>query len=56
MIVESRWQSIDDKAEHPAEPLYQVVTLRDGRIVEMQDCRSHKDALRYAKRRASAPV
>ena len=33
---------------------YQVLTLRDGKIVDMQGCRSRREAERLARRRSRA--
>jgi hypothetical protein len=30
---------------------FQVLTVRDGKIVDMQDCRSRREAERFARRR-----
>ena len=30
---------------------YQVLTIRDGRIIDMQDCRNRADAERFARRK-----
>jgi hypothetical protein len=40
-------------AEHGDERTrrYQVLTIRDGRIIDMQDCRSRADAERFARRK-----
>ena len=35
---------------------FQVLTLRDGKIVDMQGCRSRREAERLARRRMRAPV
>ena len=50
-MIEGRWDAADPP-EPGLDPFYQVLTLREGRIVEMQDCRSREKALRYAKLRA----
>jgi hypothetical protein len=31
-------------------PFHQVLTLRDGRILRMEDCRSQRQAMRHARR------
>jgi hypothetical protein len=52
VLIEGRWEPTDPDGPSLTDPLYQVLTLRDGRIVEMQDCKSRDKALRYAKTRA----
>ena len=52
VIVEAQLKSAEPDEGRSASPFYQVLTLRDGRIVNMQDCASREKALRYAKQRA----
>ena len=51
VMIEGRWDA-GDPPTSGADPFYQVLTLRNGRIAEMQDCKSRDKALRYAKSRA----
>jgi hypothetical protein len=34
---------------------FQVITLREGKIVDVQGCRTLREAARYARRRRPAP-
>ena len=34
---------------------FQVITLREGRIVDLQGCRTLREAERYARRRRQSP-
>jgi hypothetical protein len=53
LIIEGRWEGRDPGQPERAYPFFMVVTTRNGRIVEMQDCSSRDKAVRYAKRRAN---
>jgi len=48
LILEGAW----GPAEGPERTFFFVITLCGGKIVEMQDCRTRKAALRHAGRRA----
>ena len=52
-MIEGRWEGRDPGQRGLSDPFFQVLTFRDGRIVEMQDCGSREKALRHAKRRAA---
>ena len=47
IIGSSEWMGTDGRRQ----VRYQVVTLRDGKIVDMQGCRSLREAKRFAARR-----
>jgi ketosteroid isomerase-like protein len=49
LVVGGRW-TMQDGSQETAERFFQVLTVRDGRIVDMQGCTSRRAALRYAKR------
>ena len=53
LMIEGRWDGRDPEQSGLSDPFFQVLTIRDGRIVEMQDCISRGAALRYAKSRAA---
>jgi hypothetical protein len=53
LMIEGRWQGRDPEQSARSDPLFEVLTIRDGRIVEMQDCVSRDAALRYAKSHAA---
>ncbi|HSS54465.1 MAG TPA: hypothetical protein VLK79_07435 [Gaiellales bacterium] len=53
LIIEGRWEGRDAEQSGLLNPFFQVLTIRDSRIVEMQDCVSQNTALRYAKSRAA---
>jgi hypothetical protein len=40
---------MDDGGHEVASRFFQVLTVRDGRIVDMQGCASRRAALRYAR-------
>lgn len=46
IIGSTRW--LDDDARQ--QERYQVITLRDGMIADMQGCRSRREAERFARR------
>ena len=46
IMVGARWRSPNGSATEPAERFYQVLTIREGRIVHMRDCRSRREAVR----------
>ena len=45
-MVGAHWRSRSGSATEAAERFYQVLTIREGRIVQMRDCRSRREALR----------
>ena len=47
IIGSSEWPGADGRAQ----VRYQVLTLRDGKIVDMQGCSSRREAERFARRR-----
>jgi ketosteroid isomerase-like protein len=49
LVVGGRW-TMQDGSQETAARFFQVLTVRDGRIVDMQGCTSRRAALRYAKR------
>ena len=53
LIVGGHW-TMQDGSQETAGRFFQVVTVRDGRIVDMQGCASRRGALRYANRSARA--
>jgi hypothetical protein len=48
LVLEGDWRT----AEGGERTFFLVLTLRDGKIVQMQDCRTRKAALRHAARRS----
>ena len=46
IIGSTRWLAEGQRAER-----FQVLTLRDGKIVDMQGCSSRREAERFARRR-----
>jgi ketosteroid isomerase-like protein len=50
VVVGGRW-TMENGTRETAGRFFQVLTVRDGRIVDMQGCSSRRAALRYAKRR-----
>ena len=44
LVVGLQWRRLD--RPHTAAELFQVLRLRDGKIVDMQDCRDGLDALK----------
>jgi hypothetical protein len=46
VVMELRWRTDDNGGR--VRSLFQVLTLRDGKIVDMQDCRTRRAALSYA--------
>ncbi len=49
VVVGGSW-TMEDGSRQTAGRFFQVLTVRDGRIVDMQGCTSRRAALRYAKR------
>jgi ketosteroid isomerase-like protein len=49
VVVGGSWTGSDGPAE-PEQRFFQVFTVRDGRIVDIQGCTSLRDARRYARR------
>jgi ketosteroid isomerase-like protein len=49
VVVGGRW-TMDDGSRETAGRFFQVFTVRDGRIVDIQGCTGRRAALRYAKR------
>ena len=47
IIGSSQWPAGDGKRHER----YQVLTLRDGKIIDMQGCASRREAERFAHRR-----
>jgi hypothetical protein len=45
LIVSTRWTSPDGRGER-----YQVITFRDGKIRDLQGCRSRREAERFVHR------
>ncbi len=46
IIGASEWMGTDGRRQ----VRYQVLTVRDGKIVDMQGCRSRREAERFARR------
>jgi hypothetical protein len=46
VIGSARWLDRDGKAQE----WFEVVTFREGKIIDMQNCRSRRDAERFARR------
>jgi len=49
IVVGGRW-TMDDRGDEVAGRFFQVLTVREGRIVDIQGCTSHRAAMRYARR------
>jgi ketosteroid isomerase-like protein len=49
LVVGGRW-TMEDGSSETAGRFFQVLTVRDGRIVDIQGCTSRRAALRYANR------
>jgi ketosteroid isomerase-like protein len=49
VVIGGRWTMADGSRE-TAGRFFQVLTVRDGRIVQIQGCTSRREALRHAKR------
>jgi ketosteroid isomerase-like protein len=49
VVVGGRWTMLDGSHQR-AGRFFQVLTVRDGRIVNIQGCKSRRAATRYAKR------
>jgi hypothetical protein len=49
LVVGGRW-TMDDGSSEEAGRFFQVVSVRDGRIVDIQGCRSRRAAMRSARR------
>ncbi len=47
IIGSTQWMGTDGRRQER----YQVLTLRDGKIVDMQGCTSRREAERFARRR-----
>jgi hypothetical protein len=45
IITSTRWTTPDGQGER-----YQVITFRDGKIRDLQGCRSRREAQRFARR------
>ena len=50
VVIGGRWQ-MEDGGEQEAGRFFQVLTVRDGLVVDIQGCASRRAALRYARRR-----
>jgi ketosteroid isomerase-like protein len=50
VVVGGRWTMADGSTEE-AGRFFQVLSVREGRIADIQGCRSRREALRYARRR-----
>jgi hypothetical protein len=50
IIGSTSWLAADGRAQER----FQVITLRDGKIADMQGCTSRRHAERFARRQASA--
>lgn len=50
VVGSARWLG-DDGSRHER---FQVLTLRDGKIVDLQDCATRRDADRFARAQTSA--
>jgi ketosteroid isomerase-like protein len=46
VMLGSRWRTEEGQPPEDAERFFQVVTMRDGKIVDIKGCKSHKEALR----------
>jgi ketosteroid isomerase-like protein len=51
LVLGGRWTT-DGGSDEEAGRFFQVLTVRNGRIVDIQGCRSHRAALRYLRRAA----
>jgi ketosteroid isomerase-like protein len=49
VVVGGRW-TMEDGSHETAGRFFQVLTVRDGRIVDIQGCTSRRAAIRYARR------
>jgi ketosteroid isomerase-like protein len=49
LVIGGRW-TMDDDSQEESGRFYQVLTVRDGRIVDIQGCTSRRSAMRYAQR------
>ena len=49
VVVGGRW-TMEDGSHETAGRFYQVLTIRRGRIVDIQGCTSRRAAMRYARR------
>jgi ketosteroid isomerase-like protein len=49
LVIGGRW-TMEDGSRETAGRFFQVLTVRDGRIVEIQGCTGRRAALRHAKR------
>jgi len=49
IIGSTQWLGADGRRQER----FQVLTLRDGKIVDMQDCASRRQADRFARRKRS---
>jgi hypothetical protein len=47
IVASSRW--LNERGE-PQHSIYQVFTIREGRIIDWQDCRTRRAAERLARR------
>lgn len=50
IVVGGRW-TMEDGSTEAAGRFFQVLTVRDGRIVDIQGCTSRGAAMRYARRK-----
>jgi ketosteroid isomerase-like protein len=51
IVIGGHW-TMEDGSREIAGRFFQVLTVRDGRIVDLQGCTSQRAASRYARRRA----
>ncbi len=47
VMLGATWEAGSAESRPQAERFFQVVTMRDGKIVEIQGCRSREDTLRH---------
>jgi hypothetical protein len=50
VVLGGRWKMNDGSREEERR-FFEVLTVRDGRIVDIQGCRSRRAAMRYARHR-----
>lgn len=49
IVLGGHW-TMDDGSREKVSQFFQVLTIKDGRIVDIQGCTSRRDAMRYAER------
>jgi hypothetical protein len=46
IMLGATWETEDGASGETAERFFQVVTMRDGKIIDIQGCKSRRDALK----------